>query len=76
MDMPAGRSLLKFFQKLRNPEKNEPAGGRKTEKKKDLGKDKFGVQRVMRRRNRLGGSPGRFALNAMGGTAGRRTVEP
>ena len=42
-------------------------------KNRDLGKDKFGVQRVMRRRDYLGDSLGQFALNAMSGLVGQLT---
>ena len=40
---------------------------------KELGKDKFGVQRTMRRRDFLGDSLGQFALNAMSGLIGQVT---
>lgn len=40
---------------------------------KELGKDKFGVQRTMRRRDFLGDSLGQFALNAMSGLIGQMT---
>lgn len=40
---------------------------------KALGKDKFGVQRTMRRRDFLGDSLGQFALNAMSGLIGQMT---
>ncbi|RRD94033.1 MFS transporter [Clostridiales bacterium COT073_COT-073] len=40
---------------------------------KELGKDKFGVQRTMRRRDFLGDSLGQFALNAMSGLIGQAT---
>lgn len=40
---------------------------------KDLGKDKFGVQRTMRRRDFLGDSLGQFGLNAMSGLIGQMT---
>lgn len=40
---------------------------------KDLGRDKFGVQRTMRRRDFLGDSLGQFALNAMSGLIGQMT---
>ena len=41
--------------------------------KKDLGKDKFGIQRVMRRRDYLGDCLGQFSLNAIGGLVGQMT---
>lgn len=40
---------------------------------KALGKDKFGVQRTMRRRDFFGDSLGQFALNAMSGLIGQVT---
>lgn len=40
---------------------------------KELGKDKFGVQRTMRRKDFLGDSLGQFALNAMSGLVGQMT---
>lgn len=40
---------------------------------KELGKDKFGVQRTMHRRDFLGDSLGQFALNAMSGLIGQMT---
>ena len=40
---------------------------------KELGRDKFGVQRTMRRRDFLGDSLGQFALNAMSGLIGQMT---
>lgn len=40
---------------------------------KELGKDKFGVQRTMRRRDFLGDSLGQFSLNAMSGLIGQMT---
>lgn len=40
---------------------------------KELGKDKFGVQRTMRRRDYFGDSLGQFALNAMSGLIGQVT---
>lgn len=40
---------------------------------KDLGKDKFGVQRTMRRKDFFGDSLGQFALNAMSGLVGQMT---
>lgn len=42
-------------------------------KKKDLGKDKFGIQRVMRRRDYLGDCLGQFSLNAISGLVGQLT---
>ena len=41
--------------------------------KKDLGKDKFGVQRVMRRKDYLGDCLGQFSLNAISGLVGQLT---
>ena len=41
--------------------------------KKELGKDKFGVQRVMRRRDYLGDCLGQFSLNAISGLVGQMT---
>ena len=41
--------------------------------KKDLGKDKFGIQRVMRRRDYLGDCMGQFSLNAISGLVGQLT---
>lgn len=41
--------------------------------KKELGKDKFGIQKVMRRGDYLGDSLGQFALNAIGGLVGQLT---
>lgn len=41
--------------------------------KKDLGKDKFGIQRVMRRRDYLGDCLGQFTLNAISGLVGQLT---
>lgn len=40
---------------------------------KELGKDKFGVQRTMRRSDFFGDSLGQFALNAMSGLIGQMT---
>lgn len=40
---------------------------------KELGKDKFGVQRTMRRKDFFGDSLGQFALNAMSGLVGQMT---
>lgn len=40
---------------------------------KELGKDKFGVQRTMRRKDFLGDSLGQFALNSMSGLVGQMT---
>lgn len=40
---------------------------------KDLGKDIYGVQRTMRRRDYFGDSLGQFANNAMGGLVGQLT---
>lgn len=40
---------------------------------KELGKDKFGVQRTMRRKDFFGDSLGQFALNAMSGLIGQMT---
>lgn len=41
--------------------------------KKDLGKDKFGIQRVMRRRDYFGDCLGQFTLNAISGLVGQLT---
>lgn len=41
--------------------------------KKDLGKDKFGIQRVMRRSDYLGDCLGQFSLNAISGLVGQLT---
>lgn len=41
--------------------------------KKDLGKDKFGIQRVMRRGDYLGDCLGQFTLNAISGLVGQLT---
>ena len=40
---------------------------------RELGKDKFGVQRTMRRKDFFGDSLGQFALNAMSGLVGQMT---
>lgn len=41
--------------------------------KKELGKDKFGIQRVMRRSDYLGDCLGQFTLNAISGLVGQLT---
>lgn len=41
--------------------------------KKPLGKDRFGVQKVMRKGDYLGDALGQFALNAISGLIGQLT---
>ena len=41
--------------------------------KKPLGKDKFGVQKVMRVKDYFGDAMGQFALNAMSALVGQLT---
>lgn len=45
----------------------------KMKSKKELGKDKFGVQKVMKTRDYFGDSLGQFSLNAISGLIGQLT---